>query len=259
MKLCQRANASCAACCGLYNRPDAGREEVRDELRRHGRALARAVRTVEGFRDAARRLGAEAPQGLFPSLRTCMLAGFLDDAESRVGCLAHPKATGGPDLRACGAYGVETCEAFLCPSHAELDEPAAAIVEAATDWYLYGLVATDAPFVHAVLEAIRAEAGRGLEPDEARDSRISAALKWLLALKEELAPGSDGHFGPFRHGRRAEDGAGEGSAGAEAILDALGADERSGNDPERLLPEVTRRLVACAAAVRGARGERRPR
>jgi hypothetical protein len=253
VRLCQRAAASCAACCGIYNRTDFDRDAVRAELRRHTRALARVARTPEGFREAARQLAADAPPPIFPSIRVCQLVGFLDERETRIGCLAHPKATGGEDLRACGVYDVETCESFLCPSHAFLAESEAALVEAVSDPYLFGLVATDAHFVRAVLGAVAREAGGPVEPALVRGTGAGGALRRLLALKEELEPGSDGLFGAFRHG---EGGDAEGDA-VEAILAALGADERSGNDPEALEHEVRRRFAACVAAVRTVRSSRK--
>src|SRR5512138_1236835 len=103
MELCQRATASCGACCGLYNRRDHGRAALRAELARRTRALRDLPRTPEAFRAAAAALARGAPAPLFPSVRVCPLLGWLDPDERRVGCLAHPKATGGPDLRDCGA------------------------------------------------------------------------------------------------------------------------------------------------------------
>jgi len=250
VKLCQRARASCGACCGLYNRHDLGRAAVRAELTRHTRVLARAPRTPEGFRDAARRLAEEAPPPLFPSIRVCQLVGFLDAEETRVGCLAHPKATGGVDLRACGVYDVDTCESFLCPSHAAIGEREAAIAEAATDFHLYGLVVTDGPWLRAVLDGLGAAAGRTVEPEELRGTQLPGALRRLLATKEELEPGSDGLFGAFRHGQRPPE---PGSSPKEAILEALGADARSGNDVDGLERELFARFDACVAALRWAR------
>src|SRR5689334_1930487 len=102
--LCQRGQASCGACCGLYNRADHGRAEVTEELWRRTRALQRVERTEGAFREAAARLDRDSPAPLFPSVRICPLLGFLDEAGTRIGCLAHPLVTGGPDLRAAGAY-----------------------------------------------------------------------------------------------------------------------------------------------------------
>jgi hypothetical protein len=256
VRLCQRARASCGACCGIYNRRDCGRAAVRAELTRHTRVLARAERTPAGFSEAARRLQADAPEPVFPSIRVCQLVGFLDAAETRVGCLAHPKATGGPDLRACGVYDVETCESFLCPSHAAITEREAAIVEAVADFHLFGLVATDAPFARAALEALARATGRAIEPEELGAPTVAAALRRLFALKEELEPGSDGLFGAFRHDTAA--GLTDAQRGSgEAILGAVGADARSGNDADLFEEEIRSRLQGCVAAVRGARAAKR--
>ena len=251
VRLCQRARASCGACCGIYNRRDCGRAAVRAELTRHTRVLARTERTPEGFREAARRLQADAPAPIFPSIRVCQLVGFLDAAETRVGCLAHPKATGGPDLRACGVYDVDTCESFLCPSHAAITEREAAVVEAATDFHLFGLVATDAPFARAALDAVARASGAAIGPEELSTPPVTAALRRLFALKEELEPGSDGLFGAFRHDTAT--GHADAPRGGEAILAALGADARSGNDADLFEEEIASRLLACVVALRGAR------
>ncbi len=132
MRLCQRDRGSCGACCGLYNRADPSPAAVKAELRRRTRALASTPRTAEAFRAAGARLEASAPAPLFPSVRVCPLLGFLDAGERRIGCLAHPAVTGGPDLRDCGVYDASICESFLCPSFSWLTEEEAAIAEDAT-------------------------------------------------------------------------------------------------------------------------------
>jgi hypothetical protein len=286
VKLCQRATASCGACCGLYNRTDVSRAAIAAELRRRTRALAGAPRTPEAFRAAARALGAGAPPPLFPSVRVCALLGFLDERERRIGCLGHPAVTGGPDLRDCGAYDASICESFLCPSFSWISEEEAAIAERATqgDFHLYGLVVTDVPFLRATLEAVARSAGARVEPRHLERSEFRAALRRLLELKTQLAPGSEGLFGAFQARRaqaQAEKPAPEragGSGGCEqrerppaemdeevprridyaatgrdgspydTILTCAGADPRSGNDLDRLEAEVRRRLDACVAA-----------
>jgi hypothetical protein len=257
--LCQRGRASCGACCGLYNRRDPSRPAIDALLARRTKALAGAPWTPEAFRAAASQLGAEDEPALFPSVRVCPLLGYLDAAGTRVGCLAHPLATGGVDLRDCGAYDARTCEAFFCPSHSWLSEEEAALATAvcAGDAYLYGLVVTDVPFLRAALAGIAALTGAGVEARHVAAPAFHRALARLLALKEELAPGSDGLYGAFRAGAdgapeaRSIDytalGRGEPSP-YDALLTCVGADPRSGNDLDRLEEEVRRRLEACAAA-----------
>lgn len=273
MLLCQRERASCGACCGLYNRQDPSRGAVRAELRRRTRALAGVPRTPGAFRAAARALEASAPAPLFPSVRVCTLLGFLDTGEERIGCLAHPAVTGGVDLRDCGVYDARICETFLCPSFSWLSEEEAAIAEDATgDFHLYALVVTDVPFLRAVLAAVADGAGARVERRHLADARFRGALRRVLALKEELAPGSDGLFGAFSARRAGGSGGREGSecppvemdedrprridydaigrAGSryDVILTHAGADPRSGNDLDRLEAEVRRRLDACERA-----------
>jgi hypothetical protein len=190
------------------------------------------------------------------------LLGFLDEDEGRVGCLAHPAANGGVDLRDCGVYDVTTCDAFLCPSHAWLSEEEAAIAAAACgDFHLYGLVVTDVEFVRAALGGVADRAGARVELRHLEHAPFRAALRELFALKEELAPGSDGLFGAFRPGADGEpvarriDYEALGRAGGSAydrILTCVGADPRSGNDLEALEAEVRRRLDACAGLLDGA-------
>jgi hypothetical protein len=263
MELCQRGSASCGACCGLYNRRDPGRAAIRAELARRTRALRPLPRTRQAFGAAAASLLEDGPPPLFPSVRVCPLLGFLDEGGTRVGCLAHPAATGGPDLRDCGAYDARICETFFCPSFSWLSEEEAALAEAALpDFHLYGLVVTDVPFLRAALEGVAALAGARVELRHVADAPFRAALRRLLALKEELAPGSDGIFGAFS--ARGADGAGDADevvprridyprierapSPYDEILTCAGADPRSGNDLDRLEAEVRRRLDACAAS-----------
>jgi hypothetical protein len=262
MTLCQRASASCGACCGLYNRSDVSRGAVAAELRRRTRALAAVPRTEAAFRAAARELEGAAPEPLFPSVRVCSLLGFLDEAERRVGCLGHPAATAGADLRDCGVYGVRTCESFLCPSFSWLSEEEAAIAEEATgEYHLYGLVVTDVPFLRAALEGVASRAGARVERRHLANRPFRAALRRLLDLKSELAPGSEGLFGAFaapdgeRLRRIDYEGLGRAPSPYDTILTCVGADPRSGNDLDELEAEVRRRLDACAAAFPSGRDD----
>jgi hypothetical protein len=256
--LCQRARSSCGACCGLYNRGDHGEEAVRERLDARTDALAGVPRTPEAFRAAARRIASSEPPSLFPSVRVCPLLGWLDPGRTRVGCLAHPAATGGADLRDQGVYDASICETFLCPSHSWLSEEEAEIVDATcADAHLYGLVVTDVPFVRAVLDASGRLSGARIERRNLRAPRVRDALRRLFALKEELEPGSEGLFGAFRPGQDGEPvprsidyAAIERDASPwDAILLCVGADPRSGNDLDRLEEEVRGRLEDAARAL----------
>jgi hypothetical protein len=258
--LCQRGGASCGACCGLYNTRDPSRAALHAELCRRTERVAAAPRTLEGFRAAAADLGEDMAEPLFPLVRVCPLLGFLDAARRRVGCLAHPLATGGVDLRDAGVYDARTCEAFLCPSFSWLSEGEAELAERAVgDFHLYGLVVTDVPFLRAVLEGLAARTGEAVRADHLCHPPFAEALRALLALKEELAPGSEGLFGAFRPAadggeepRRIDYPAlGRPPSPHDRILLCAGADPRSGNDLDALDAEVARRLDAAAQAFLG--------
>ena len=257
--LCQGRASSCGACCGLYNCADHSRPALRRLLDAHTDALAGAPRTLEGFREAGgRAAAAAAAEPVFASVRICPLLGWVDAPRSRVGCLAHPASTGGPDLRDAGAYDALTCESFLCPSHAWLRAEEAEIVdEVCADAHLYGLVATDVPFLRGVLAALASRVGAAVERRHLRRPTFREALRALFALKEELEPGSEGLFGAFRPDAAGEpvarsiDYAAVGRAGSpyDAILTCVGADPRSGNDLDRLEAEVRLRLDAAVRAL----------
>jgi hypothetical protein len=260
--LCQRQQASCGACCGLYNRRDHSRRALQSLLDRRTEAIAGAPRSAAGFAEAAARLRrAGDGEPLFPGVRVCPLLGWLDAERTRIGCLAHPMATGGAELRGAGAYDVATCDSFLCPSHAWLSEEEAGLVASlcAGDPWLYGLVITDVPFVRAALAGVAARCGARPEARHLASPRLAAALRGLLALKEELLPGSEGLFGAFRPGPSGEAVPRAIDYGALArprsphdeILLCVGADPRSGNDLDALEGEVRARLDACLAAFPG--------
>jgi hypothetical protein len=257
VRLCQREAASCGACCGPYNRRDHSRAALEATLRRRAEALDGAPRTLEAFRAVAARLAADEPPPLFPAVRVCPLLGFLDEGGRRLGCLAHPAATGGPDLRDAGVYDARTCERFMCPSHAWLSEEEVELAALACgDAHLYGLVVTDVPFLRAAFSAVAEGVGARVELRHLSRPAFRDALRSLLALKEELAPGSDGLYGAFRPGASGEDLPREIDYQAlrrehspwDVILACAGADPRSGNDLDALEAEVRRRLGGCRRA-----------
>ena len=240
----------------MYNRRDLSRSAVERTLSRRT-AVLRAVKPSEAaFRAATARLATLEAPPVFASVRVCSLLGFLDGDPTRVGCLGHPAATGGLDLRPCGAYEPGICEGFTCASHGSCTAVEADLLCAvcAGDPFIYGLVATDLPFARAVLRAVEALAGGRVEERQLGDRRFRDCLAAAFALKEALAPGSEGLFAAFRApaapgASAAASGAGGREAALEEVLSCLGADDRSGNDGDALEEEARRRLVACAAAI----------
>lgn len=199
--LCQPGKgASCGACCGLYNFTHHTRAELGATLVKARQTLKDAPRTREAFRERAQQLRAAGPAPLFPMVRVCPLLGFLDDAHTQVGCLAHPLVIG-VDLRDCGAYTSDICEGFTCPSHTWLTQAQAELVQATCpDWYLYGLVITDVEWVKTTLSLVERERAAPVDP-RAILRRPSAleACRALLALKETAPnrPSGAPIFGAF--------------------------------------------------------------
>lgn len=270
--LCQPGGgASCGACCGLYNFRDHSRAALRARLQRHGEALAGVAREPAAFQSAAREvLAKERREALFPAVRICPLLGFLPPQQAgeaeRVGCLAHPRVTGGVDLRDCGVYRAEVCETFTCPSFGWLGDAQARLVQAAcADWYLYGLVITDVEFVQGCLRLLAWECGQEVAPARlAAHPAALAGLRALFALKEEAAarsaPGAEGDGGVF--GRFRPDAEGEPqlqaldyaalglhAAPEDDVVVCLGTLPRSREALEAARAQVRERVRAVAEAL----------
>ena len=180
--------ASCAACCGLYTAQPATRADLAALLKRRTQTFRGLTPTREAFAQSARALLADersATSGrMVDAVGLCPLAGFLDRDGTLVGCLGHPRSTGGPDLRDCGSFGALTCEAFGCDTARDAlsREERELVRDACGDWFLYGLVITDREFVRACLSAARAAAARELRLSSAAARRC---LRPLFLLKEE--------------------------------------------------------------------------
>jgi len=115
----------------------------------------------------------------------CEFLGFLDDNASRVGCMLHPEANGGLDLRGISFHGEEMCRSHLCPSHAKLTVvERLAVVAGTPDWYLYGLVVTDIDFVKAFFALAAARLGEMPGTELLVHPLVIASLSSFFALKE---------------------------------------------------------------------------
>jgi len=208
--LCQPGGgASCGACCGLYNFQDHSREALTEQLVEQTERLRHTPLDAESWGKAAQELLARRRASpMFPAVRVCPLLGFIDYQGKQVGCMGHPKVTGGVDLRDCGVYRASVCETFTCPSFGWLTDAQARLVQVAcADWYLYGLVITDVEFVRACLRLLEWELGGPARPEElmARPE-VLATVRRLFALKE-TAPRRDKRAAVF--GRFSRDVEGE--------------------------------------------------
>ena len=263
--LCQPGRgASCGACCGLYNFRDHSRASLTTRLATQTATFAPLPHEPGAWRAAARALleSRHAPSPLFPAVRVCPLLGFLDAEHTRVGCLGHPRVTGGEDLRDCGVYHAELCETFTCPSFAWLTDAQARLVQAAcADWYLYGLVITDVEFVRGCLRLLEWELAGPVKPEAlAAHPQALAAVSALFALKE-TAPGRGAHAAVF--GRFTPDTEGEpllrtldyAALGARAapedeVVLCLGYAPTSGEELTRAREHVRAHVLAVAHAMR---------
>lgn len=184
-------DASCGACCGLYNftAPNRTRAALSKALARRTDAVAKLPEEAEAWKKAARSLRRWEEEPLFPPVRLCPLLGFLDPQRTKVGCLAHPMRHGGLDLRDCGAYDAKTCQSFECPSFLWLDGPMARLVRAACpDWYLYGLVITDVELVRGLLKLLALAQGEAVDADALRQHASALLQVRAFFERKEQAP-----------------------------------------------------------------------
>lgn len=169
MNLCRPDDRkSCAACCGLYNVPDATRPHLLEKLLTRTTRFAAVGRSAEAiieFAASVRQLEDEAP--LDSAIHVCEFTGFVDDDRRIVGCMLHPSGSGndGVDLRGLCHYGSMACKAFFCPAWEEVPRRYLEIAEKVVDdWHLYGLVITDVDFLNGIFGSLEDAVGKALEP-----------------------------------------------------------------------------------------------
>ncbi|MGV8081647.1 MAG: hypothetical protein AB2L22_16495 [Syntrophales bacterium] len=169
--LCQPGVQSCGACCGIYNYADSTRESLVRRFRRRT-TLYRRLAGPDFDPEAFSRLVMEDedPAKRYEVIYCCEFVGFLNDEETRVGCLLHPMQNAGRDLRDASFYGRELCDGHFCPSYTYLS-PAEqrALVDLLDDWYLYGLCVTDIDFAKEYFRLISERVGRMPPPQAFRE------------------------------------------------------------------------------------------
>lgn len=183
--LCQTEGGSCAACCGLFNFADRSPPAMHARLQRRTRAVRQADWDVEKLRAAAFELSAaEDADLLFRAVRTCPLAGYLNEEETRVGCLIHPlRHPTGADLRDLGAYGDRAiCDGHLCAPHNWLQGPERALLAAAGDWRAYSMTLGESGFPKAVLRYVANARCAEVRTEELLHPDVQRAAHGVLAL-----------------------------------------------------------------------------
>jgi len=189
-------SVSCGACCGLYNLPDPSRDRLQTLLQNRTEAFGRLPREEEAILAFG-----EAEEKALPRKRPyadfhhCPFLGLSGESRSRVGCLLHPLAegNGGVDYRGLSFYGGLACRTYFCPTHRRLSAPVKRILrEAATDWYAYGLLITEADLLEAFFTEVEARLGTPLpEALEEAGEPHREGLRDLFGLKIDW---------PFRSG-----------------------------------------------------------
>ncbi|OPZ58943.1 MAG: hypothetical protein BWY87_01230 [Deltaproteobacteria bacterium ADurb.Bin510] len=183
--LCQPDTAkSCGACCGLYNYPDSSRAALIERLGRRSSLMER-VRAGEIDLQAYRqRLAASEDQRrIYATIYSCEFVGFIDADRRRVGCLLHPAANAGCDLREQSFYGRQLCDGHFCPSYQKLAQHEVdCLLRVIDDWYLWGAVITDIDFVKEFFRQVEPRLGEAVRP-ERLGTMAAAWLKDYCALK----------------------------------------------------------------------------
>jgi len=194
MNLCRPDHrASCAACCGLYNVPNATRPYLLEKLRNRTLLFAAVPRTPDALLDfQASVLRMEDEKPLDPVIHVCEFTGFVDPEEKIVGCLLHPSGSGneGIDLRGLCHYGSMACKTFFCPSWEEVPRRYLETAgQALDDWHLYGLVMTDTVFLRAVFGMLEHALGQLVNASMFAREPAKGMLREILAWKDAWPPG----------------------------------------------------------------------
>jgi len=148
--LCQPdPGKSCGACCGIYNYADSTKESLVKRLRKRREYYCKIVNKPEDTKLYSELIRQSEDQSkIYEVIYCCEYVGFLDAAETKVGCLLHPLQCHGADLRDVSFYGRDLCHGHFCPSYDYISrEEKQSLINIIDDWYLYGLCVTDIDLV----------------------------------------------------------------------------------------------------------------
>jgi len=189
LNLCRPdSHKSCAACCGLYNVPDARRARLEEKLTFRTLVFGRTQKSpdaLEQFKDVIRTREAVTP--VEEIIHVCEFTGYLDPEHRIVGCMLHPSSpgNGGIDLRGLCHYGSLACKAFFCPAWTEISPDRQRIIaDTVQDWHLYGLVITDVDYVQSIFHLLECGVGMRLDPDVLRSGPAGSVLCEIFSWKD---------------------------------------------------------------------------
>lgn len=116
----------------------------------------------------------------------CEFLGFLGGGEARVGCMIHPAENQGMDFRGRSFYGKGLCQGHLCMSHEKFSpEERLAVVTGVSDWYQYGLVATDIDLVKELFHQASSRLGEAPRTSTLLMPGARRVLAAFFRLKED--------------------------------------------------------------------------
>jgi hypothetical protein len=187
--LCQiNEQISCGACCGLYNVADPSFEALTDMLTYRTDTFSHLSRDMDAILAFKEEIEEKESQiRPFPEFHHCPYIGMVGAKRSRVGCLLHPMADGnrGVDFRGLSFYGGMACRVYFCPSYNQLSRVYKEVVrEAATDWYLYGLVITETKMLNSFFREVERRLKRSITKEEIlEDEKCLETVREFLQLK----------------------------------------------------------------------------
>ena len=167
--LCQPGSPkSCGWCCGLYNTHNTSRNLLVHKLRARTKEFARTDRNLTAIQRFSEKTIRNEKSRLFdPEFYSCEFVGFLDSRETRVGCMLHPLAQGNQsiDWRGLSFHGAMACQGFFCRSYRELSRAEKwVILGTIHDWYLYGMVISDANYARSFFRLAEERLGLQIDP-----------------------------------------------------------------------------------------------
>jgi hypothetical protein len=169
LHLCQPGSQkSCGWCCGLYNTHHASRNALIRKLKARTTEFASTDRNLTAIQRFSEKTIRKEQSKLFdPEFYSCEFVGFLDSGETRVGCMLHPLSQGNQsiDWRGLSFHGAMACQGFFCRSYRELSNAEKwVILGTIHDWYLYGMVISDADYARAFFRLAEERLGRQIDP-----------------------------------------------------------------------------------------------
>ncbi len=182
--LCQPdEEKSCGACCGLYNFIDHSREFITNILKERRETLLKWKGTLSDYRYFMEKK--EKPYLLFPTTYTCPFLTFLNEENTKIGCVLHPLYSG-QDRRDVAYYGSKICSEHRCVSYLYYSEVEwKAVVKFTHDWYLYGMVLHDIDFVKSFFRLIEEKISRKITSHDLELLKVREAFEEYFSLKEK--------------------------------------------------------------------------